>query len=68
MTTAQQLKVYDAPGVARFLGRSEAWVRYSFADGLLPTEVVISERRPALTYATLKKIAPTLRYRTRQLN
>jgi hypothetical protein len=62
------LKVYDASGVARFLGRSEAWARYSFANGRLPVECIISGRKPALTFETLKKIAPTLRYKAKRLH
>jgi hypothetical protein len=59
MTTS--VLIYDAPGAARFIGKSEAWARYSFQSGVIPTELLINGRKPAVTAPTLKRLAPQLR-------
>ena len=57
----QTLVVYDGSGVARVVDKSEGWGRYCFATGIVPTEVLINGKRPAVTSQTLDRIAAGLR-------
>ena len=55
------LVIYDGSGVARVVDKSEGWGRYCFAVGIVPTEVMINGKRPAVTSKTLDRIAGGLR-------
>ena len=55
------LVIYDGSGVARAVDKSEGWGRYCFATGIVPTEVLINGKRPAVTGRTLDRMAPGLR-------
>jgi hypothetical protein len=54
---------YNGGGAARFLGHPEYWGREAFRNGALPVEGYINAKFPAVTEATLKKLAPMLRKR-----
>ena len=54
-------EIYDAAGAARFLDKSESWGRQAFRTGVVPTELLINGKRPAVTSVTLQKLSATLR-------
>jgi hypothetical protein len=60
--------IYNAEGAARYLGRSGSWGRLAFLNGRLPAEVYLNDRYPAVTEATLRKLAPKLKARTRKVH
>jgi hypothetical protein len=57
------LTVYDSTGTSRYIEKSDGMARLYFKDGTIPTEVLINGKRPGVTEATLKKIAPGLKAR-----
>jgi hypothetical protein len=58
---ASTLDVYTAPAVARQVDKSEGWGRLAFKSGMIPTEVMINGKQPAVTAATLTKIVAKLK-------
>jgi hypothetical protein len=61
MTIQSMPTLFNGCGAARFLGRPESWGRFAFMTGLLPTEGYINAHYPAITAATLRRLAPRLR-------
>jgi len=61
MTNQPTPTLFNGCGAARYLGRPESWGRFAFVTGLLPVEASINGHFPAITEATLRKLAPRLR-------
>jgi hypothetical protein len=61
MTTEKPVHIYDSNGVARAAGKSDGWGRQAFEMGVVPTEILVNGKRPAVTAATLKALTPLLR-------
>jgi CTP:molybdopterin cytidylyltransferase MocA len=57
------LVVHTASGIARGTEHSDQWGREAFHTGLVPTEVLINGKTPAVTDATFAKLAAALKAR-----
>jgi hypothetical protein len=72
MTMTAPVELFDASGAAHFIGKSEGWGQLNFQNGSIPTEALINGRKPAVTKATLTRMAKRLRVhgkkRKHQLN
>jgi hypothetical protein len=63
MTAAAHTVLFNGAGASRFLGHPEYWGRTAFKTGLLPIEGFVNAQFPAVSEATLKRLAPKLRKR-----
>lgn len=58
-------RIYTAGGVARRADKSETWSHLAFKSGRIPTEVMIDDKRAAVTKQTLDRLMPELKVKAK---